>query len=320
MLTLCDPKTAFEQLHEREKTGKVEVKTEQPAKAGDYLTLTVTLKDAPNQREVYEVNPATKLAERVIYYGRQGDRWSQAKIIEYQDYNKPIDPKVFDPDLPKDVMIIDQIKQKPGLEKGNQTDEQIAVAVARAFFEALIVKDYEKAGRMYGGIPAAKIEAEYGRMNVSHIVETGKPVAGVHPDPTAYAVPVKVECGARKWVQEFTPQIPLTDNDTAMKASREFLEAMIRQDGATARRALEAGLVFEGFNAKNADKLKELFEQYKVLRIVEVGKPTPHSESNRLEVPVKVELELTKEQVKEFRPFVRPVYNQPDRWEIIDGI
>jgi hypothetical protein len=317
---VCDPRLAFKTLQERKKAGKVKIETTAPAKEGGFLKLTVTPKDAPDRQEVYEVNPTTKLAERVTYYGRQGDQWKEVKLIEYLDYNQPIGPKVFDLDLPKDVMKTDQIKRPPGLVKGNLTKEQIATKVAREFFEALIVKDYEKAGLIYSGIPAEKIRAGHGRLNVLRILEIGNPTAGLHPDPTALAVTVKVECGARKWVQEYLPQIRLTDNETATKAVRGFFEAIIRQDDAAARQALDKGLVFEGFSGKNSDKIKELFEHYKVLRIVEVGKPVPYPETNRLEVPIKVELERKNERIKEFTPYIRPVYNQPDRWEICGGI
>ncbi len=320
MQKLCDPRFAFEDLQARKEAGKVEITTKEPAKEGDFLTLTVTPKNASNLQEVYEVNPNTKLAERVTYYSRQGDRWEQVKVVEYLDYNKEIDPKIFNLDLPKDVMTVDQIKLKPGLVKGDLTDDQIAAKVAREFFEALIAKDYGKAGLMYGGIPAEKIKEVYGPIQFSRIVEIGKPTAGLHPDPTALAVSVKVECGPRKWVQEFSPQVRLTDRDTAAKVVREFFEAIIRQDDAAVRRMLDSGLVFEGFDTKNSDKMKEFFELYKLLRIVEIGKSAPYPGTDRLEVPVKVEIEMNSERIKEFRPYIRPVYNQPDRWEICGGI
>jgi hypothetical protein len=241
-------------------------------------------------------------------------------VVEYLDYNKEIDPKIFNLDLPKDVITVDQIKLKPGLVKGDLTDDQIAAKVAREFFEALIAKDYGKAGLMYGGIPAEKMKERFGSIQFSRIVEIGKPTAGLHPDPTALAVSVKVECGPRKWVQEFSPQVRLTDRETAAKVVREFFEAIIRQDDAAVRRMLDSGLVFEGFDTKNSDKIKEFFELYKLHRIVEIGKPTPYPETDRLEVPVKVEIEMNNERIKEFRPYIRPVYNQPDRWEICGGI
>jgi hypothetical protein len=243
------------------------------------------------------------------------------KLIEHLGQNKPIDPKVFDLDLPEDVVRSDWIKRPPGLVNGGLTKEQMATKVAREFFEALIAKDYDKAGLIYSGIPAERMKAVFGRLNVLRIVEIGTPTLGQHPDPTTFAVPVKVECGARKWVQEFSPQVRLTDSAAATKAAREFFEAIIRQDDAAARRALDAGLVFEGFSGKNADKLKEFFEQYKVLRIVKVGKPAPYPETNRLEVPIKVELEMKNERIQEFTPYIRREHcNPPERWGICGGL
>ncbi len=273
-------------------------------------------------RSVFSVNdfPSNERGFCSAQYRRQDNQWKEFKLIEYLDYNKPIDPKVFDLDLPSDVVKVDEIKRPPGLVRGNLTKEQIATKVAREFFEALIAKDYAKAGLIYGGIPAEKIKVGYGRLNVSRIVEVAKPVAGLHPDPTALAVSVKVVCGDKKWIQEFAPQVRLTDNEAATKAAREFFEAMIRHDEAAARGALEKGLVFEGFDRHNAKKLGEFFEHYKVLRIVEVGKPAPYPETDRLEVPVKVELERKNERTQEFMPYVRPVYNQPNRWGICGGI
>jgi hypothetical protein len=51
-----------------------------------------------------------------------------------------------------------------------------------------------------------------------------------------------------------------------------------------------------------------------------VGKPAPLPETDRLEVPIKVELEMKSERNREFLPYIRPVYNQPNRWEICGGI
>ncbi len=320
MRKFCDPTFAFEELEARKKAGKVKIETTEPAKKGDFLKLTVTSTDTPDQREVYEIDPTTKRAERVTYYGRQGDQWKKVRLLEHLDASQPLDPKVFDLDLPADVIKVNEIKRPPGVVKGKLTKEQIATKVAREFFEALIAKDYGKAGTIYGGYPAKKMEASYRHLDLSRIVEIAKPVPGPYPGMQALAVSVKVQCGPRTWVEEYAPQVRLTDNETAAKTVRAFFEALIRQDDAAARRALDAGLVFEGFTGKNSDKVKEFFQHYKVLRIVEVGKPGPYPGTKRLEVPVKVELEMKNERIKEFTPFIRPVYNQPDRWQICGGI
>ena len=51
-----------------------------------------------------------------------------------------------------------------------------------------------------------------------------------------------------------------------------------------------------------------------------VCKPVPYSGTKRLEVPVRVELEMNNERIREFTPFVRPVHSRPERWNICGGI
>ena len=161
--SIFDPKFAIEHLEADEKAGQVRVESKEPAREGDPITLTVTFKDEPDRRMVYEINPKTKLAERVISYERQGEQWKQTEFREYLDYNKEIDPKVFQLDLPKDAETIDQIKRKPGLVKGDLTNEEIATKVAREFFEALIAEDYDKAGLMYSGLTAERAKELFER-------------------------------------------------------------------------------------------------------------------------------------------------------------
>ncbi|MGW8257545.1 MAG: M56 family metallopeptidase, partial [Thermoguttaceae bacterium] len=293
LLNLCDPKQAFEQLKAREKAGQVNIEIKNATTRKGLVRLIVTPKDTTDQREIYEVDPTTKLCERITYYSRQGAQWKQTKIAEI--LRKPISPKVFDPDLPEDVSVSDEINNPPGLlVQGTLTKEEIATKVARGFFEALIAKDYKKAGLIYCGIPAKRIKAGLGRLHIERIVDIEKPQTGVHPDPSTFAVLVKVECGPKEWVQDYSPQVRLTDNKTAIKEVREFFEALVQADEKKARKMLDEGLVFEGFSGKNAEKLKDFFEKYKVLRIVEVGKPAPYPGSDRLEVPAKVEIEMKK--------------------------
>ena len=209
MRAVFDPKLAFEELQAAKKSGKMEVTTKEPAKKGEPITLTATSKDSPNRRDVYEVDPKSKLVQRVTVYQRDGDEWKQVEQREYLDYNKEIDPSIFKPELPKDVLRIDQLHQKIGLAQGDLTKDEIAKKVAREFFQALIAKDYKKAGLIYGGIPEEEMKKMFGRVEFLRIVEIGKPAAGAHPDPTALQVPVKVEwkTGGSEGVREFKPYV-----------------------------------------------------------------------------------------------------------------
>ncbi len=70
-------------------------KTKEPTKEGEPITLTVTSKGEPDRRRVFEVDPKSKLVERMIEFRRRGDRWEQASQIDYLEYNEEFDPKVF---------------------------------------------------------------------------------------------------------------------------------------------------------------------------------------------------------------------------------
>ncbi len=205
MRALFDPKLAFEELQAGQRAGKAQVVTEEPGNKGEPVTLTVTSKAAPDRREVYEVDPKSKLVERVTVYRRHGDQWKQMSQREYLDYNKEISPGVFQLELPKDVFKIDQFHQEIGLAKGGLSDNEIATKVVREFFEALIAKDYKKAGTICSGMPAEKMKEGFGRVKFLRIVEVGKPAA--HSETRSLQVPVKVEWEAegKKGVRSFSP-------------------------------------------------------------------------------------------------------------------
>jgi hypothetical protein len=325
----------FEKLQAAKQAGKVQVASKAPAQAGKPITLTVTPEDKPDYRSVCEVNPNTKLVERMFICRRQGDQWKQEQLWEFLDYNKDIDPKVFHLDLPKDVLTVDQTSRKPGLVKGGLSDAQIAIKVARQFFEALIAEDYENAGRMYSGIPAERMKEEFGRFKFLQIVEIGKPTpfAANH----SLQVPVKVEWeGPDKLVKPLTASVRTTDAEVARKTVREFFEALRSEDYDKAGRISEAsGLLVpewtsadEKMNVKpSLEKMKNLKAEFerghvKVARIAEIGRLLVRPQSGTMEVPVQVELQFTSagKQVRQFSPYVRPVQGQPDRWEICGGI
>ena len=124
---------------------------------------------------------------------------------QIDEYNQEIDPQVFQLDLPKDVVTIDQTNQTIGLEKGDLTNDEIAAKVAKEFFEALIAKDYAKAGILLEGIPAEKMKEMFGRYQFQRIVAVGKPAPGPIPAMKALRVPVTVEVDGKK--QTFAPLI-----------------------------------------------------------------------------------------------------------------
>jgi hypothetical protein len=199
---LFDPKLAFEQLQADEKAGKVQVATKEPVKQGEPIRLTATSNDKPDRRQVYEVDPKTKLVQRVIEYKGHGDQWKQVSERDYSDYSKEIYPSVFQLELPndEDITMIDQTKtdrSKLGLAQGNLTDDQIATKVAKEFIEALIARDFEKVSQLDELSPATafKKRLEHEKIKFLRIVELGEPAPFEYSShfPKRKRVPVKVE-------------------------------------------------------------------------------------------------------------------------------
>jgi hypothetical protein len=205
MRNLADPKLAFERLQAAKAAGKVQVDTRQPAKDSEPIVLTVTSKTDPDRREVYEVDPKAKLVERITNFRRSGERWEQVALYQFLDYNKPIDPRIFQPEIPKAVTVVDQINRKPGLVKGDLTDDQIAEKVVREFFEALIARDYEQAGVIFEAIPGKKLEECFGEAKFLRIVEIGKPVANAPMKALRVPAKVEIEIKGRREIQDFSP-------------------------------------------------------------------------------------------------------------------
>jgi hypothetical protein len=210
MRDLADPKLAFERLQAEKAAGKVEVTTKQPAKDSEPIVLTVTSRIKPDRRQVYEINPRAKLVERITFYRRSGEKWEQLTLRQYLDYNQPIDPKVFHLEVPKDVIVVDQINRTPGLVMGDLSEDEIDKKVVREFFEALIAEDYDKAGLIYEAYPGSRMKELFGNTKFLRIVEIGKPAPDwLYRLTKNLRVPAKVEIEIKgqRQIREYSPLV-----------------------------------------------------------------------------------------------------------------
>jgi hypothetical protein len=204
-----DPKLAFEQLQADKKAGKVQVETREPTQEGQPVTLVVTSKDTPDKQQWFDVDPQTKLVERVFEMGRKDGRWQVVQMREYLDYNKEFDPSVFQLVTHQGFVTVDRIKNKVGLEKGNLTDDEIATKVAKEFVEALIAGDYQKASPLYSGIPAEQLKKLFEQKQIKflRIVEIGKPTPEALNHSLKVPVKVEMEVNGEKMIHELSPYV-----------------------------------------------------------------------------------------------------------------
>ena len=73
------------------------------------------------------------------------------------------------------------------------TDEQAATETVRQFFQALIDKDYKKAGSIYSGVSEEKAKEIFSRLNVTAIISIGTPTPHPETGPHSFKVPCELE-------------------------------------------------------------------------------------------------------------------------------
>jgi hypothetical protein len=201
VIQLFDPKLAVSRFTELEKIGLAKIEIKEPSNKAQPIIVIATYSPeckklgVPVDRTILFVDQTTKLIKSMESYNlADGGEYELIDWIEFYDYNQQIDPAIFVFDnLPSDIMKIDQTTQDIGLEQGNLSDEEIAVKVVREFYEAVIAKDYTKAGRIYGNIPASRIEEMFKELKIVRIISIDEPKPHPTPSVGGLMVPCKLE-------------------------------------------------------------------------------------------------------------------------------
>lgn len=195
-----DPKLVVERLYYAQQAqGEVEIEIDESSNKAEPIVVTATCLPGSLRagwRLVLFVDRATNLVTAIEFYKLKDGKYQYVELIEYYDYNQPIDAEMFsldNDDIPADVTRIDQTTQEIGLVQGDLTDKEIAVKVVREFYEALIAKDYAKAGQLYSGAPADKMRERWEKMNVVRIISIGEPIPHPTPGVGGFQVPCKIE-------------------------------------------------------------------------------------------------------------------------------
>jgi hypothetical protein len=192
-----DPRQAVEYIQKMGQKGDVEIAIEQPPDRSKPIAVTVNYKpntflidsNYPPMREAMLVDQTTKLITAVEVwgpgkdFGHEENEWTLLGIYRYEGYDEPFEEGIFDleNEVGEDVNVINLMTLDVGLEftEPNLTEEQMAVDTVRAFFEALIAKDYNEVARLRG-MPE-KMRAEFIKglekmnLNVIEIISIGEP-------------------------------------------------------------------------------------------------------------------------------------------------
>jgi hypothetical protein len=194
ILEQCQPKLVMKKLLEDQKAGAVDIDIQKPQGKQEPVTITTTYKTVP-KKEIYYINQATDLITSVELYRIENKQDVLDSTTEFYDYNVPIDQKMFSlkDEVPKDVSVIDQLNQLIGIPQGNMTDEQAAAETVRQFFQALIDKDYKKAGSIFSGVSEGKAKEYFSKLNVTAIISIGSPTPHPETGRHSFRVPCEVE-------------------------------------------------------------------------------------------------------------------------------
>jgi len=171
-----DPETVVQEVHELVAAGKAVMEIQDPPRYARLMTIHVKRIDGKPLRQVLLVDPDTKLVVRVDDYWGGGEKEKAFHHgIEVLEYNKTIDPRLIDPSLPEDTLIMDQVTQEVGMAQGDMSNEEVAVKIVREALDAWAKGDFAKAGKLCGGAPRRMLAEAYGHVRPVRIISIGPP-------------------------------------------------------------------------------------------------------------------------------------------------
>jgi len=207
LLEQSQPKLVMKKLLEAQKAGTVSVDIQEPREKQKPITIIATYKTKP-KKEIYYINQATDLITCIEFCHIENNQDVLDSTTEYYDYNVPIDEKMFSikDEIPEDVTVADQLNQLIGIPQDDMTEEEAAVETVRQFFQALIDKDYQKAGLIYSGVSGEKVKEYFGRLNVTRIISVGPAVPYPKCGPHSFSVFCEAElitAEDQKYIRKF---------------------------------------------------------------------------------------------------------------------
>jgi hypothetical protein len=166
----------FKKMAEVQASGKRTVEIMMPS--GDQKMI-VIVSSGENLVKKFYVDPSTKLLAIMETYAVDN---SGKETLQYKmdcDYVRP-ENDVFILKVPDSVMKVDMASRVIGIAQGEMTDTQVAAECVSQFWQALIARDFQKAGGIYSGVAAETLEKAFGKTVVSRVVSQDTPV--VNPE------------------------------------------------------------------------------------------------------------------------------------------
>lgn len=197
-MELFDPKTILARLHSMRDYEFLTIDMHEPSSKTEPLVITTTVSMEsqawPGKRSVVYINQSTHLMTHLEHYQFNGQTYEYEGTIEFYNYNQPFDPAMFNLDeATSDLTRIDYTTQTIGLLQGKLSDKEIATKAVREFYQALIDKDYAKAGQIYCGLPADKMKQYWKDIKVLRIISISDPIPYPKPRVGGFMVHCEIE-------------------------------------------------------------------------------------------------------------------------------
>ena len=194
LIDTSQPQLVLKKVAAAQKAGKVDVQTREPGGGQTNATITVTT-IREHVKVVYYVDRSTDLITRMERFTMEGGKDVLKTTFEFSDYNVPVDEKVFSlrNELPPDVHVADQLHQTIGVPQGGLTDAQAAADTVRQFFQAVLDKNYKKAGLISSGVSDEFVKTSLGESTVIRIVTVGPAELQTKMGKRVYRVPCTLE-------------------------------------------------------------------------------------------------------------------------------
>lgn len=190
-----DPKTLVHNLQHKAQSGECEIQTEQPSDKSQPIIVTAISLPDRNKQVVLYVDQATQLPLSLETYQLRDGQYCLEDTGEFFDYNQPIDPAMFTfHNLPENIVRVDQVEQQVGLVQGDLTDDEAAVETVRRFWQAVIDRDFETAGKLMEGLPPTVVQNVVGRNLPNSFPREIVSIGPVQPHPNPATGGVIVPC------------------------------------------------------------------------------------------------------------------------------
>jgi hypothetical protein len=213
-----DPREAIEYAYENQEKGRCQIEIEEGSNENEPIRITArypaggysVAKSLPPMNDVLVVDPITKLVIRKEVYRVYEDHVELCGV--YKDYNtQSFDANIFDVEKETSDDTIRVVHydvddgNKVGIDEGSLSPEEADHVLIREFFNALIAKDYSRAGLLFGGMPPDEVKARFGEIKIVDLVSIGDRVKSGDGLPSYYPCIVEIEENGR--ISQWQPRV-----------------------------------------------------------------------------------------------------------------